>query len=87
MTAWTNAIDAQIAALDAYVVTLNAERARLVVQQGFSSGQRVDEITAAIEDVDEMIAGRDAWRAMLVVARSLGYLPDPNSQIYERLNG
>jgi hypothetical protein len=87
MTLWTDAIDAQIAALDQYVVRLGVERASLVVQQGFATGPRLDELTQAIVEIDEMIAGRNAWRAVLEDARVLGYLPDPNSQVYERLNG
>jgi hypothetical protein len=88
MTAWTDAIDAQLTALDAYVVALGAERAVLVTRSASAAGQALTELERAIVQLDEIVVLRVLWRDVLVDARELGYLPDPRSRFYnEDLGG
>lgn len=83
MTAWTDAIDVQIAALDAYVVELNENLATYAAAEAVAAGQRLDEIQAVIIQTNQIISERSDWRARLVEARELGYLPDINTRFYE----
>lgn len=88
MTAWTDAIDGQLGRLDNRVVAETAQRVYLVAQQAFATGQRASEILAAIAQLDLVLAERVVWRAILVDARALGYLPDARSRYYsEDLGG
>ncbi len=90
MTAWTNAIDAQLAILDARAIAEAAQRVYLVTrlsQITNPSDQRAVELQRAIDILDESITERVVWRARLVEARGLGYLPDPNSRFYNEDQG
>ncbi len=82
MTAWTDAIDGQIDRLDDQVIAEMAQRAYLVAQFDLSTGQRAAELLAAIAQLDQVLAERVVWRAILVDARALGYLPDARSRFY-----
>lgn len=88
MTAWTDAIDVQLDALDDQVIAETAQRVFIEAQLIFAEGQRAAELQRALDMLDEVAAERMQWRAVLIEARALGYLPDPRSRFYnEDLGG
>ena len=88
MSAWSDAIDEQIDRLDDQVIVETGQRAYLVALFDLSTGQRAAELLAAIAQLDQVLAERVVWRAILVDARALGYLPDARSKFYnEDLGG
>jgi hypothetical protein len=86
MTAWTDAIDGQTAAIDAKTTSLNSQRASLVTLQDTASSVYFAELARTISMIDAQKAALATWRGVLVNARALGYLPDSNTKWYETWN-